>query len=580
MRSSPAAAPPHSVNGLQLQDILHIYPPENLYKVFRVFDPNGSKVLESEGKTAHSLSKIKISARQVMLAGVMMSPLIRTSNKIKFMLSLFDESDSGTLSLKQFSDMHRTWTLALSKVFAVKPAAAEDVDYHCKAAYNRVAYKASQRLMELSRQSAERKMAIIAAIKRKQTGNLNAAAVKIEQSLSKSNLEDMLVRSGTAEPAFLLFTLFLQRFGADRVAGAKSFVEDFETLTYQTEVHIPKEPLRVHIEDLPNPGEVVFIRDVFPRIELGSIERIEQVMAESPMFKFTDTKFQKRLMIHIFEMDLVDFERGGFLGLLHRIYPKALPRHFRLFQQWCREYDELEQKRVNSSQAEAALKEYQDVSRKPIIPAHELDVIKNEFAKLDYDGLGSVEYDVIARYLGGNSQDIAAKYDMDSDDHVSLRDFCRMMCPPQFRMPEMDGFGRRIFGVLLEFIAKEESKSFLKSSESFEKPKISIDTVEASHFQAMLDPVPDDLWMQWQAAFRELDVDGDDVIHINELLAADILSEPVCRYLSRYLDPQLKDSFTLQTFNNAMLQAHGYRKKIAFDGKTPYAEKHIELPKH
>lgn len=266
------------------------------------------------------------------------------------------------------------------------------------------------------------------------------------------------------------------------------------------------------------------------------------------------------------------------MGLLHAMYPKALPRHFRLFQQWSREFDDLEKKKIVSSEAAGAFKQYLDVSRKPIIPARELEAIKREFANLDSERLGSLEFDVIARYIGDTTNSIAAKFDVDFDDHVSLPEFCRMMCPPQYRLPEMDGIGRRLFGTLLESITKESHEKWTRSSASFEHPRTSSDVMEVSQFQAMHEPVPDSVWSQWQDVFHELDSDGDDVVHLSDLLVAGFMSEPVCRYITGYLDPDLEDRFTLDTFNAEMLRAHGFRKKIAFDGKTPYAGKHIELP--
>eukprot|EP00440_Ansanella_granifera_P044762 gb/GFBE01048515.1/.p1 GENE.gb/GFBE01048515.1/~~gb/GFBE01048515.1/.p1 ORF type:complete len:665 (+),score=152.73 gb/GFBE01048515.1/:1-1995(+) len=567
MRPGPGMKPPHTINGLELQDILKISPREQALKIMRVFDPQGSRLLDSEGRTTSVLSRIKVVPVEIMTVGVFLSPLIISKNKLKFMFGLFDEDDSGCLDEHQFLSYWKAWAIGMGKVFAVKPPSVDDFRHSVRAMYVRLSLEASKRLKQLALDSGASRAAILEAIRNKQSQQSKPETPKCKknQVVSYNILEEMTIGdSSTAEPQFFMPNMAMLRFCPARATGSEeAFVENFENLTHSAPVPVPTELARVHAVDLPNRVEVVLVRDIYDDIAYGGSDDVERAVEASPLFKFVDYNFQRRLAITFQEAGLVFRQSAGLFGFLRKMYPKALPRHFRLFQQWIDEYDALAEHELQAIDAAQALGTYQSTSRKPIIPFRDLEIIKQEFEKLDTAGIGAIPFQVISDYLGTDCCEIASKYDLDADAHVGLAEFCRMMCPAEYRLPDMDSVGRRLFGTLLDMAAREGRHSFSKRKSAFETKGSDAKIVEASSFEAMLEAVPEDVWAQWQEVFDSLDRDGDDKVHLSDLLVSGALSEEVSRFVIKYLDPESPDEFTRKSFNAAMLKAHGYRKRVS-----------------
>eukprot|EP00930_Biecheleria_cincta_P031587 TRINITY_DN21926_c0_g1_i1.p1 TRINITY_DN21926_c0_g1~~TRINITY_DN21926_c0_g1_i1.p1 ORF type:complete len:527 (+),score=87.61 TRINITY_DN21926_c0_g1_i1:166-1746(+) len=512
-----------------------------------------------------------------MTVGVCLSPWISSRNKICFILGLFDGNDSGALDREQYLSLWKAWFLGMGKAFGVKPPHADDFKNAVRATYARLSIKASARLRKLAATDVTHKNAIIEAIKKKQSGqsisDSTSGATRPEQVVPISTLQEVMMADPSgAEPAFLMQNFAMLRFCSDRWASlGQGFVEDFETLTYKTPVRIPKEPERVHSEDLPDRAEVVVVRDCCQEMGGSSIPEIERAMGTSTMIKMTDTKFQGKLMTALLEMDTAIRLQGGYLKVLQAMYPRALPRHFKLFEQWCNEYDKLSQQESRTSDARGALLGYRRNSRKPIIPASELERIKREYQSLKGADLGAVPFDVIARYFDTSAREIVTKHDLDFDNHVSLREFCRMMCPANYRLPEMDGVGRELFGKILELADQEEQKQLEHRRTLFQRTDSEEDILEVTTFSAMCEPVPADLLLQWHAVFDDLDRDADEKIRLSDLVISGCLSEPVSKYVVQYLGPDLQDAFTRDAFIQALLRAYHLRKPVSMQGETPHA---------
>merc|ERR1711948_42668 len=91
---------------------------------------------------------------------------------------------------------------------------------------------------------------------------------------------------------------------------------------------------------------------------------------------------------------------------------------------------------------------FQENETKPVLPVNQLQQLKDRFARLDEHSAGVVDLAVVANDLELHSSADVATYDIDSDGCVDINEFLRIMCPPGYRLPEMAGFARDIFGTI------------------------------------------------------------------------------------------------------------------------------------
>jgi len=562
--------PPQTVNGLELQDLLKIYPKEHMYKVMKVFDANASDLL-SAGKTMYTLKKIKVSILEIMATGVTMSPIICSRNKHVFLCGLFDEDDTGTLDKRQYLNLWKAWVVGLGKVFAVPVPHADDFHHLVRETFGRLAAKASRRLRAMAKECPVNRESIIKAIKDRKSGkDVGKSSERNEQvipyRLLANDLEAREQKEQPTDPMFLLPSLAYLRFCSDRLSGSNTpFVEDFEKLSYSVPVPVPKELARIHSSDLPSRSEVILTREMIETIAtegFSGMEQIQRQLARSQMSEAASRNFKIRLLHTFAEINPWDLCRQGSLfRLLAKMYPQAAPVHLRLMYEWCEEYDRLADEENLVADAQQAHLEFTVNSNKRVIPREDLEAIKREFARLDADGIGAVGFADLARYLGTTSAEIAARYDVDADHHVGLNEFCKMMCPVQYRLPEMSGNGRRMIGKLVDHVLKDRKKRLSTRKSQFDGSSGSSE-VEVSSFVAMLPPAPDDMWQRWREAFDEFDVDGDGVVQLSDFLTSGSISEPVGRFVIQLLDPEAGLQFSRDTFYHAMLKAFGYREQL------------------
>merc|ERR1711879_475241 len=95
------------------------------------------------------------------------------------------------------------------------------------------------------------------------------------------------------------------------------------------------------------------------------------------------------------------------------------------------------------------------------------------------------------------------------------------MCPPDYRLPEMSGFGRDTFAALL---GNELQKS---------KPVVQRATTnEWTQMPFTLMPkVEEDLWNKWNELFDSLDHDKNGAINAEELGYSGLLSRDVAEFV-------------------------------------------------
>merc|ERR1740117_596088 len=85
------------------------------------------------------------------------------------------------------------------------------------------------------------------------------------------------------------------------------------------------------------------------------------------------------------------------------------------------------------------------------MPQQELWDLERQFRQLDVDGSGFVEiHEIMVKWNWSQEMATATmvRYDHSSDACLDLAEFLRMMCPNEYRLPEMSGPLREAFGKL------------------------------------------------------------------------------------------------------------------------------------
>merc|ERR1712194_228939 len=102
--------------------------------------------------------------------------------------------------------------------------------------------------------------------------------------------------------------------------------------------------------------------------------------------------------------------RDGFFVLLHRLCPKAQPKHLCMFESWCEEYDSLLETQDSIADLDQALGIYRENQAKPVLPVSQLQQLKDRFARLDVQCCGAVDLSAVAEDLELRSSAELAMY--------------------------------------------------------------------------------------------------------------------------------------------------------------------------
>jgi Ca2+-binding EF-hand superfamily protein len=559
---------PETINAIQLQEIVFLSK-GNIIGVLKLFDRAGGRRVTAEGYTVSVLSSIQISMLELLAAGVLLSRLISTNHKLRFLLSLVDVGDNGWLDESQFTSFLKCLTRGLGAVFN---APMETVP--TKADINTVAQRLHSRICKLVRMSSKSSLPSIA--KTSSTDN----------KLSHQALHDWCFGSLSGEdPLALPYRLTLERFCPTRHGD---FADEFDdrlanfSLSYKCPVALPEDATFVSKRDLLERAEVLLARDIFEHGKsLGRIRITEdelQILLKNTgrreISRMTQLTFLNALEAVVEQhcrpgggvdhIDLFDY--------LRQLCPKAQPKHIRMFDVWCTQYDRHMEVRDSFSNYELAAQTFIDNDKKPVLPADEIAQLENEFARLDQEGNGFVTMDDIMKGWGWSAQTALATvqaYDVLGDSFVDKDAFLRMMCPLEYKLPAMTGFAREVFGkVLLGHV--ESTKAVMRSVDSsYELKDAAWGGSEISRAPLLNQPppsalpeVPEENLEQWNDVFDNLDHDDDDKVNVRDLEASGLLSTVVCYCIASLIDPEDLQGFTRAGFLTAMCKAHGYRQKL------------------
>jgi len=443
---------------------------------------------------------------------------------------------------------------------------------------------AGRRIQNALRRTVSLRDAVLQQIRARQ------ASPSRSQQVPYSALQDFVFgKASNEDPLTLPFRLLLERFNPNR---SVDFVDEFTNgskkfkLSHSAPVPVPQEEgSTASVRDLLTRPEVVFSREMYQEFfelkamvaEADLVDRMDQ----SPFVGSVRQEVQARLVQ--LNRDLCGLSirlRGedGLFKMWKKLCPRAKPQHLKMFEKWCREYDHLTERRSSLRVAKSASDTFHENGLKPLLPAADLRRIKDEFSRLDTHGNGLIEVSTLSDSLQlGDAFEVARMYDGNDDGYIDVSEFVRMMCPSEYRLPETDEIGRKLFGDLIEHETMSLESKYNEQAASFEKSAESSRHLSDATPGTLLPQVDEKTWDTWNATFDRLDMNPDAKVTLGEVIGSGFLSPEVSAFVYRVLAPEDGDGgegFSREAFMAAMLRAHGMRRPHALSKQASPGQDH------
>ncbi|CAJ1397358.1 unnamed protein product [Effrenium voratum] len=561
---------------------------------------------------------------ELFTAGVLMSEIISSTNKLHFVLGLVDADGKKSLSEKEFGSFVAHFIRGLCGAFGLNSvpdgprtrdkgasgASGADHRGHCaglllerrhssawvnsdeehrlryaqapkeeainiiaQRLYSRISRGAARRVLKLHsslRTDAER-AAVLAAIKARQTRPATGGNPKSEQRLPFSVVVDWCFR-GVKDPLALPYALAIERF-CPRESSADDNPENFEAeegvfhLRSAAEVDAREAEAAQH---MPTRSDIIAARFVYNfavarNYFLLSPEQLEVQMAQAG---HGEVDFAVRLQAACCQAEEIRSKsrKPSFLRFLRLLYAWAMPKHLRMFDRWCQQYDELQAKKQQMNADLGALKAFlasvEAWKSTPILPQQEKDKILQDFERMDLEKRGMVEIGELKQQFAFEGLDgLLQEYDSSGDGTIDKSEFLTMMCPPGYRIETGDDFVGQVLGQLLQAYVEEETRSVTQEEDRFEKGSARLRANSVSLYAA-LPMVPEEKWESWNALFTHLDRDEDGCISAEDLRGFPGIfhSGAVRDQLLGVLDPKAHFGVSREFFLETLLKTHRLRK--------------------
>merc|ERR1719343_730885 len=91
---------------------------------------------------------------------------------------------------------------------------------------------------------------------------------------------------------------------------------------------------------------------------------------------------------------------------------------------------------------------------KPILPAEDILSLKKRFQDVDRDGSGFISAEELQPELGvdmDSVRELLAENDISGDALLDEDEYIQMMCPPDYRLPQMSGLARDLLGKVVSY---------------------------------------------------------------------------------------------------------------------------------
>lgn len=572
--------------------------------VIRLFDPEGYKRMRQRGQDVNAQRMVAMPIAPFLTAGVMLSQLISTNHKLRFIFGIVDANGNKALEEPEFFKFIHNFIAGLGGAFgllgqvAVMPSKS-CIDTVAKRLFERVSDISAKRVRELLkagirggddkvikavRQSIREKLnpstAPTCAPIRQVSGCLSV--FKQGQVVPFQVLFEWCYRA-LRDPLALPYALTVERFCPHRQGGCE-IADEFDDELGEFRVvpgQLIPEPVSDQTDLDPNQGKLLL------RGEVIQAHLIFQYVTSSGSFQDSLREVEKELDIQIADEAKSKFTNalrrlGGsqnqglrdlntvvtaepeFLDFLRCLCPAAKPKHLRMFDSWVQQYSAIEMEEEDLDFRESIAEKVMRDNDKPPLPLDEISALKAEFERIDTSGNGIIEPSEIAAAWGwGESETAAAiaKYDVMADGCIDVDEFLRMMCPEEYRLPESFGTARDLLGKMLKEATAANKEDCTRRRSHFASQKTSVGKVSATPV-SLLPEVSETMWNEWVSTFKALDKNGNGSVELSELEQSGYFPREVCRAIMDTIKiVPGANCFSLDGFLGAMLTIHHVRRK-------------------
>ncbi|CAE8705527.1 unnamed protein product [Polarella glacialis] len=337
MKVSDKVGPPVRVDANELLEITSL-PKSRIMEIVKLFDVAGFNRIVVEGKTFATFAKTKVVMVELLSAGVLLSKLIPSRAKQRFLFGLADNDDSRDLDEQEFARLIMFFFRGLGGAFGILS------DEDTLPAKARISQISARRLQQLHAEGdAAMKARLVEAIKARQEAlSQSTCACKTGLELqSPGGLElDRLQRllDVRKDSLALPYSLTLERFCPKR-EGEGDDLGDFDPewhLSYHSAVPMPEEIDEVPEGHMLQRWEVILARRIFAFCSEQRSFRISHSEVEAGLSHGVEPEAWKKLSVAL-EHTAEDHFRGRkpeFFRFLKAMCPSAQSRHLRLFASW------------------------------------------------------------------------------------------------------------------------------------------------------------------------------------------------------------------------------------------------------
>jgi len=364
---------PQFFNAFDLQQILCI-PMPRVMEFVKLFDPMAYAKANSS-KAAQDLERARLPVSPLLGVCILMSSAIAKSQKIRFLLGIFDENDDRCFDEHEFIEMIQALLRgmgAMLGLMTVKDATPSN------ARTKALAERMFHRIQDYHKRRAH------GHDDEEETPEVKATPLG---SVPCSVVEEWLLGESD-DPLNLPLALFVKRFsvGAED-EDPEAFEEESRKfrLSHRAPVDLPLETSASLDARFLNRHEVIVSQRLFKHcLSIGNFDILHED-AETAVGPIDQKLWMEKLHRGLLWMeDSRGFGKTVLSSFFKKLCPKATGRHLRMFHNWVKEYDQLELLRRQAYVARQQLHSFVVYCNRPRLPAEVRRDLLNEPGRLSY----------------------------------------------------------------------------------------------------------------------------------------------------------------------------------------------------